>query len=449
MPGPLTGFRIVDLTAVVAGPLATALLADQGADVIKVERPSGDIQRHVGSARGGMSGNFHVLNRGKRSISVDLKQARGREIVERLAAGADALVQNFRPGVTDRLGLGWEALSARNPRLVYVSMSGFGPDGPHARRRAYDPIIQARSGLVSAQGAARGEDPEQINQLLCDKITAYVASQATTAALLARERTGSGQHVTVSMLDSAIAFLWPDGGADSILLGDGVDHRPPIGAAGYLTAFRDGWATTMALSDAEFEGLCGALDMSDVARDPRFASIGERQRHRDELRADPRHPGSRARPRALARRGRGAVRGGPRPVRTGQPGRGPARRPPGGGQRDLRRERPPDRRAPARGQAGPTVQRHAGTGRRAGAADRRAHPPDPGRDRPRRRDRGPARRRCRHRTGIARPLGLAVGTGAACSRCDVGMAGEPIGVNRGVSCGTLLARARTARERAR
>jgi crotonobetainyl-CoA:carnitine CoA-transferase CaiB-like acyl-CoA transferase len=285
MPGPLSGFRVVDLTAVVAGPLATALLADQGADVIKVERPSGDIQRHVGSTRGGMSGNFHVLNRGKRSIAVDLKQPRGREIVARLAAGADVLVQNYRPGVTDRLGLGWDALSERNPRLVYVSMSGFGPHGPHARRRAYDPIIQARSGLVSAQGRARGDAPEQINQLLCDKITAYVASQAATAALLARERTGKGQHVTVSMLDAAIAFLWPDGGADSILVGEGVDHRPPIGAAGYLTAFRDGWATTMALSDAEFEGLCGALDISDVAHDPRFASIAGRQRHRDELRA--------------------------------------------------------------------------------------------------------------------------------------------------------------------
>jgi crotonobetainyl-CoA:carnitine CoA-transferase CaiB-like acyl-CoA transferase len=285
MPGPLAGFRIVDLTAVVAGPLATALLADQGAEVIKVERPSGDIQRHVGSARGGMSGNFHVLNRGKRSIAIDLKQERGRAIVLRLAERADALFQNYRPGVMERLGLGWDRLAARNPRLVYVSMSGFGPDGPHARRRAYDPIIQARSGLAWAQGRARGEAPEQIHQLLVDKITAYVASQAATAALLARERGGRGQHVTVSMLDAAIAFLWPDAGADSILLGEGIEHRPPIGAAGYLTAFRDGWATVMALSDGEFEGLCGALDMSDLARDERFATIAGRQRHRDELRA--------------------------------------------------------------------------------------------------------------------------------------------------------------------
>jgi crotonobetainyl-CoA:carnitine CoA-transferase CaiB-like acyl-CoA transferase len=296
MPGPLAGFRILDLTAVVAGPLATALLADQGADVIKVERPSGDIQRHVGSARGGMSGNFHVLNRGKRSIAIDLKQERGRSIVERLAQDADALFQNYRPGVMDRLGLGWERLSATNPRLVYVSMSGFGPDGPHSRRRAYDPIIQARSGLTWAQGRARGDAPEQINQLLVDKITAYVASQAATAALLARSRTGKGQHVTVSMLDAAIAFLWPDGGADSILLGEGVEHRPPIGAAGYLTAFRDGWATTMALSDAEFEGLCHALDLDDAARDPRFVTIAARQRHRDALRE---MLDTRAAPRAL------------------------------------------------------------------------------------------------------------------------------------------------------
>ena len=285
MTGPLAGIRIVDLTAVVAGPLATALLADQGADVIKVERPSGDIQRHVGSARGGMSGNFHVLNRGKRSIAVDLKQPRGRDIVERLADTADALVQNYRPGVLDRLGLGFDRLAARNPRLVYVSMSGFGPDGPHAGRRAYDPIIQARSGLAAAQGRARGDAPEQIHQLLCDKVTAYVASQSLTAALFARERSGRGQHVTVSMLDAAIAFLWPDAGADSILLGEGVDRRPPIGSAGYLTAFRDGWATVMALSDVEWQGLCRALELEELARDPRFATISARQRHRDELRA--------------------------------------------------------------------------------------------------------------------------------------------------------------------
>jgi crotonobetainyl-CoA:carnitine CoA-transferase CaiB-like acyl-CoA transferase len=185
----------------------------------------------------------------------------------------------------DRLGLGWDRLSAANPRLVYVSTSGFGPDGPHARRRAYDPIIQARSGLASAQGRARGDDPEQIHQLLVDKITAYVASQAATAALLARERSGRGQHVTVSMLDAAIAFLWPDAGADSILLGEGVDHRPPIGAAGYLTRFRDGWATVMTLSDAEWQGMCHALDLDALGRDPRFATLAERQRHRDELRA--------------------------------------------------------------------------------------------------------------------------------------------------------------------
>ena len=151
--GPLAGVTVLDLSAVVSGPMAGVLLADQGADVIKVEPVGrGDIQRNVGSRRGGMSGNFHVLNRGKRSLAVDLKHERGRDIVRRLAQDRDAVIQNFRPGVAERLGVGYEHLRKRNPSLVYLSISGFGPEGPHADRRAYDPIIQARSGVAHAQG---------------------------------------------------------------------------------------------------------------------------------------------------------------------------------------------------------------------------------------------------------------------------------------------------------
>ena len=171
--GPLSSIRVIDLSAVVAGPLTTALLADQGADVIKVERVgSGDIQRNVGSRRGGMSGNFHVLNRGKRSLALDITTSVGREIVALLARDADVFVQNYRPGVMERLGLGYADLGGENERLIYLSISGFGPQGPDRSRRAYDPIVQARSGLAAVQGRPRGEGPEQVNQLLADKVTA-------------------------------------------------------------------------------------------------------------------------------------------------------------------------------------------------------------------------------------------------------------------------------------
>jgi crotonobetainyl-CoA:carnitine CoA-transferase CaiB-like acyl-CoA transferase len=149
----LTGYKVVDLSAVVSGPLTGALLADQGADVIKVERTGdGDIQRHVGSSRNGFSGFFHVINRGKRSIALDLGTLQGREIVERLAKDADVVIQNFRPGVAERLGIGYEALAALNPRLVYLSISGFGGSGPRAGERAYDPIIQVYSGIADIEG---------------------------------------------------------------------------------------------------------------------------------------------------------------------------------------------------------------------------------------------------------------------------------------------------------
>jgi len=212
--GPLAGFRVVDLSAVVSGPLTGALLADQGADVIKVERTgAGDIQRNVGSRRNGFSGFFHVLNRGKRSIAVDLGTPEGIELVQRLAADADVVIQNFRPGVVDRLGIGYDALAEVNAGLVYLSISGFGPSGPRAGDRAYDPIIQAFSGMTDVQGRIHREHPdrpEQVNMLLLDKLTAWTGCQAITAALLARSRSGQGQHITLAMLDVAVSFAWSD-----------------------------------------------------------------------------------------------------------------------------------------------------------------------------------------------------------------------------------------------
>jgi crotonobetainyl-CoA:carnitine CoA-transferase CaiB-like acyl-CoA transferase len=286
LPGPLAGFSVLDLSAIVSGPLTAALLADQGASVIKVERLRGDIQRHVGSRRNGFSGFFHVINRGKRSIALDLGTDEGRLIVERLATNADVVIQNFRPGVVDRLGIGYAQLNALNPRLVYLSISGFGQTGPRAGERAYDPIIQFYSGIAAVQGRIHAEhpdQPEQVNQLILDKLTAYTGCQAITAALLERSRSGVGQHIELSMLDTAVAFLWADTAADLILQGDGVDDRPPVGASGNVAQYRDGWGTTMTLSDDEFHGMCRALDCEHIANDPRFATLEARQRNRPAL----------------------------------------------------------------------------------------------------------------------------------------------------------------------
>jgi crotonobetainyl-CoA:carnitine CoA-transferase CaiB-like acyl-CoA transferase len=201
MPGPLHGYRIVDLTSNVSGPLATMILADQGAEVIKIEAPgTGDSTRSGANRRGGFTAGFLNNNRNKRSIVLDLKQPPAVDVLKRLAAGADAFVQNFRPGVADRLGVGEAAIRAGAPNIVYVSISGFGETGPYAQAPAYDPVIQGFSGLATVQSGSDRDRPRLIRTILPDKLTAITASQAITAALLARERTGEGQHVRLSML---------------------------------------------------------------------------------------------------------------------------------------------------------------------------------------------------------------------------------------------------------
>jgi crotonobetainyl-CoA:carnitine CoA-transferase CaiB-like acyl-CoA transferase len=272
---PLAGVRIVDCSAVISGPLATTLLADQGADVIKVEPPgAGDVLRAVGSSRGGMSGLFHVANRGKRSLALNLAHETGRALLRELVRGADVFVQNFRPGVAERMGIGAEALRAAQPELIYVSISGFGSTGPYARQRVYDNVIQAFSGMAAVQ--REGTDPRPLRQLACDKITALTAAQAISAALFARARGRGGRHVELSMLDASIAFLWPDAGADHTLLGDGVARQPTIGSRYSLLRVADGWASVTVLTDAEFRGFCRASGRADIAADPRFATVAAR-----------------------------------------------------------------------------------------------------------------------------------------------------------------------------
>ena len=284
MAGPLEGIRVIDLTSMVSGPMATCVLGDQGAEVIKVEVPgTGDLIRHIGCARGGLSAIFTTLNRNKRSIVLNLRQPHGRELLHKLLSGADVLVQNFRPGVMDALGFGEAELRPRYPDLVYVSISGFGETGPYAQRRVYDIIIQAISGMAASQADPKTGEPELVRNIVCDKVTAVTAAQAITAALFARERGAGGQHVRLSMLDTAIAFLWPDTMQSYTFLGEGV--TPPAPLAGLLSVrqTKDGHMTIFAISDAEFGGLCRALDCPELIDDPRFADVTVRTRNAEVL----------------------------------------------------------------------------------------------------------------------------------------------------------------------
>ncbi len=209
MPGPLDGIRVLDFSAVISGPYATMILADQGADVIKIEPPgTGDFTRAAGNQSGGLSATFLNNNRNKRSLVINLKSPAGVEVVKRLASQCDVLVQNFRPGVVEHLGIGEEAIRGVAPEIVYVSISGFGEVGPYAQKPVYDPIVQALSGLASVQGGSDQNRPRLVRTILPDKLTAVTAAQAITAALLSRARSGQGQHVRLSMLDAVVAFLW-------------------------------------------------------------------------------------------------------------------------------------------------------------------------------------------------------------------------------------------------
>ncbi len=284
MAGPLDGIRVIDLTSMVSGPMATCVLGDQGAEVIKVEIPgTGDLIRHIGCARGGLSAIFTTLNRNKRSIVLNLRRPHGRELLHKLLASADVLVQNFRPGVMHALGFGEAELRPRYPDLVYVSISGFGETGPYAQRRVYDIIIQAISGMAASQADPNTGEPELVRNIVCDKVTAVTAAQAITAALFARERGAGGQHVRLSMLDTAIAFLWPDTMQSYTFLGEGV--TPPAPLAGLLSVrqTKDGHMTIFAISDAEFGGLCRALDCPELSDDPRFADVTVRTRNAEVL----------------------------------------------------------------------------------------------------------------------------------------------------------------------
>jgi crotonobetainyl-CoA:carnitine CoA-transferase CaiB-like acyl-CoA transferase len=283
--GPLAGIRVVDLSNLISGPLATMILGDQGAEVIKVEAPGmGDPMRMFGAMRGGMSSTFVSLNRSKRSIVVNLRSEVGKEILRRLIRGADVFVQNFRPGVLDRLGFGYEAVRALAADIVYASISGFGDSGPFSDRPVYDNVIQAMSGVAAVQADPDTGKPELVRNLALDKATAYTVAQAVTAALLARARGRGGQHVRVAMLDAALAFLWPDGMMNHTFLGDDVFRLPPLATIYRIYETADGSITVAALTDEQWTRTCRAADRVDLLEDPRFRSIFDRMTHLQELR---------------------------------------------------------------------------------------------------------------------------------------------------------------------
>jgi crotonobetainyl-CoA:carnitine CoA-transferase CaiB-like acyl-CoA transferase len=284
MPGPLAGIRVLDFTQQAAGPLCTGVLAEQGADVIKIERiDGGDPMRGRGAARGNLGAIFAALNRGKRSLALDLARDEGVELVRQLVGHADVCAQSFRPGVAERLGIGYAQLAADHPRLVYVSISGFGESGPLAQRPAYDSTIQAYSGMAALQGEVSGE-PCVIGHVVCDKITGWIAAQAVCAALVAREREGRGQHVRLSMLDAAIAFEWSDGFQDVVWRGDAPTS--PRAPRPNVRRCADGHLIVSANSERELRGLCAALEREDLLQDARFATLAARDANVDAFDAE-------------------------------------------------------------------------------------------------------------------------------------------------------------------
>jgi len=279
----MDGFRIIDVTSMVSGPSATMLLADQGADVIKVENPNGgDHTRSSANTQNGFSANFLNNNRSKRSVALNLKEEPAKKALLKLCEGTDVFIQNFRPGVVDRMGIGEADIRAVAPDIIYVSICGFGETGPYAAKPVYDPLIQALSGLATVQAGSDAERPRLVRTILPDKLTGTVAAQAITAALLARTRTGEGQHIRVSMLDTIIAFLWgSDMGSQTF-----IDKPfPQQNAASFIDLIYetvDGHISVAVQSDREWQALTRAFGKPEWLDDPRFGTPALRQENIDD-----------------------------------------------------------------------------------------------------------------------------------------------------------------------
>lgn len=273
---PLEGVTILEFSTMITASFAAMMMAEQGARVIKVEPiEGGDPMRYIGASKGGISSLFANCNRGKESIKVNLKAEAGQALVRELAKDVDVVIHNFRPGVMDKLGLGSEVLRSANPKLINMAISGFGHEGPMSNAPAYDPVIQAHTGMTNAQGFVQGQGEHTfIRNLMCDKITAYTACQAVTSALFMREKTGEGQHIDLSMLDSGLFFLFPDSYMDHTLLDEDITPGPYLPDHLYnLTLTKDGGITMSAATDAQRAGVLKAVGKEDLMVDERFNSL--------------------------------------------------------------------------------------------------------------------------------------------------------------------------------
>ncbi|MDG1987714.1 MAG: CoA transferase [Halieaceae bacterium] len=281
MSGPLDGYRVVELTSTVSGPIAGMILADQGADVIKIEPPMiGDLARYMGSSRNGMGAMYAVLNRNKRSLVLDFKEASDKNIFSKLIQTADVLIENYRPGVVKKLGINYDTLRVLQPELIYVSISGYGQTGPYSKRRVYDPLIQASSGTAAEQSKSR---PTNVRTVMFDKVTGFTAAQAITAALLQRVKTGFGQYIPISMLESALYYQWPDVMWSHTLVGKNVNHAGELADYFQIYKAKDGYLAVILVSDEHFRTFCGLFG-SRLIDDPRFSSFPSRIINADELR---------------------------------------------------------------------------------------------------------------------------------------------------------------------
>ena len=281
----LDGLRVLDLSRVIAGPYCATFMADLGADVVKVERPGrGDDLR---AWRGdGMSAVYAAINRNKRCVAVDLQHPEGARLVFELARRADVVVENFLPGVADRLGLGYTAVSAANPPVVYASVTGFGQTGPHARRAGYNTIAQGMSGLMALTGQP-GDPPTKVGGSVADLAAAFLAFGAVNAALIHRFRTGKGQHLDVSLLASTLALL-PDPAAhyfDSGKRPIRVGNRNPNLTPAEAFRTKDGWVQVVIMNPDQYGRFCRVLGNETLATDPKFATNDSRLAHHDELKA--------------------------------------------------------------------------------------------------------------------------------------------------------------------
>lgn len=277
MSGPLSGIRILDLTMVISGPSATQLLGDQGADIIKVEPPHGDFTRHVASKSSGYSASFLNNNRNKRSIVIDLKSDTGLQAVRDLAKTCDVFIHNFRPGVVDRLGVGEGDIRSLREDIVYVSICGFGFEGPYRDKPVYDPLIQAVSALTTVQAGSDKERPRLVRTILPDKLTGVQASQAITAALLNRERTGNGEHVRLSMLDTVVSFLWGSDMSGHTFVGKEEAEEEAQSFIDLIYEVEGGYVTVSTMQDKQWREFCEATERLDLLEDERFKTPSLRE----------------------------------------------------------------------------------------------------------------------------------------------------------------------------